>query len=275
MSSVFRTIEFSDAALTQEGLCFATVKSRALGRRADITFYIPPQTTSQTSVPIIVLMHGVFGSHWAWVFKGGAHVAAARLIALDILPPVVIAMPSDGLWGDGSGYVAHNECDYERWIMEEVRAAAIEACASCDQNSSLLLAGLSMGGFAALRLAGKYPERVSAAAAHSAVTEASELDPLIEENRSGWSTSPEDVSVIAALRAAGDRLPPIRFDCGREDPFLQSNRLLHDMLESNGIAHIYAEADGGHNWSYWQREIDQTFRFFGALLKEKTLHKVR
>jgi putative tributyrin esterase len=205
----------------------------------------------------------------------GQHVAAARLIALDILPPVVIAMPSDGLWGDGSGYVAHNECDYERWIMEEVRAAAIEACASCDQNSSLLLAGLSMGGFAALRLAGKYPERVRAAAAHSAVTEAYELDPLIEENRSGWSTSPEDVSVIAALRAAGDRLPPIRFDCGREDPFLQSNRLLHDMLESNGIAHIYAEADGGHNWSYWQREIDQTFRFFGALLKEKTLHNVR
>lgn len=266
----FRTIEFSDPAIAADGLAFATVKSAALGQRADICFYVPPGADGLRDLPIVVLMHGVYGSHWAWALKGAAHVTAARLIASGAVPPMVLAMPSDGLWGDGSGYVRHDGedggQDFERWIVEEVPAAAAQLCGGCSAQSPLLLAGLSMGGFAALRLAGKYADRVAAAAAHSAVTDVAELDSLIEETRADWSALPGDRTVLAALTGAGTTLPPLRFDCGRDDPFIESNRALHQALEARGIDHVYAEAQGGHEWSYWMREFEQTLRFFGDVL---------
>jgi S-formylglutathione hydrolase FrmB len=267
----FRTIEQSDPAIAANGLTFFTVKSPALGRRADVTAFVPPAARDVADLPMVVLLHGVFGSHWAWALKGAAHLTAARLIAEGALPPVALLMPSDGLWGDGSGYVAHADADAERWIIDEVPALAREMIATCTKRSPLLLAGLSMGGFGALRLAGKYPQRITAAAALSTMTDVGQFDRLIEERRGDWSTAPADRSVLAALTGVtGDGpLPPIRFACGRDDPYLEANRELHRALQRGGIPHQYSEDDGDHDWSYWARALDGTLRFFGDVLHER------
>lgn len=264
----FRTIEISDPAIAADGLRFVTVKSRALGRRADVTLYVPPQAHDATDLPIVVLLHGVYGSHWAWALKGGAHLTAARLIAEGALPPVALLMPSDGLWGDGSGYVAHTDHDAEGWIIDDMPALAREVIDGCSARSPLLIAGLSMGGFGALRLAGKYRDRVAAAAAMSAVTEAAQFDALIEENRSGWSTLPAGQSASAVLTdSPGVRLPLLRIDCGLDDPYLDANRELHRALQQAGIAHRYAESAGGHDWTYWSATLESALRFFGDVLQ--------
>ena len=77
-ASAFRTVELSDPDIPGEGLRFATVKSRALGQRADVTLYATPGADVATDLPIVTLLHGVYGSHWAWALKGGAHRTAAR-----------------------------------------------------------------------------------------------------------------------------------------------------------------------------------------------------
>jgi S-formylglutathione hydrolase FrmB len=265
----FRTIEQSDPAIAAEGLAFATVKSSALGRRADVTVYVPPAAHGAVDLPVVVLLHGVFGSHWAWALKGGAHLTAARLMAEGVLPPVALLMPSDGLWGDGSGYVAQAGLDAERWILDEMPALARDIIPACSERSPLFVAGLSMGGFGALRLAGKHPARIAAAAALSTVTDADQLGGLIEEDLGGWSNTPSDRSVLAALTGATGPLPPIRFDCGRDDPYLQANRGLHDALRRAGIAHCYVEGEGGHEWSYWSTALEGVLRFFGDVLRAK------
>ncbi|WP_218280880.1 hypothetical protein [Verrucomicrobium spinosum] len=104
-------MEFSDPAFTGPGLRFATVKSNALKRRADVALFTP-QGYMPKSLPLVILLHGVYGSHWAWALKGGAHRVLQRLVSRDEVPPMMLAMPSDGLWGDGSGYLAHQEADY-------------------------------------------------------------------------------------------------------------------------------------------------------------------
>jgi enterochelin esterase-like enzyme len=269
---MFRTLEISDPALTPPGLRFVTVKSAALGQRADLLLYVPPQAASLRDVPLVILLHGVYGSHWAWAFQGGAHLTAQRLIDDGAIAPMVLAMPSDGLWGDGSGYVAHGEQDFEGWIADEVPVAARAACNACSEASPLCIAGLSMGGFGALRLAGKYPRRFSAAAGHSSVTEARQLDRLLEETRVGWAAAPADTSVLAALLRAGSAeapMPALRFDCGRDDPFIDANRQLHADLQAAGIAHDYAEYAGGHGWAYWAQHLEQTLRFFGQALQTR------
>ena len=268
---MFRTLEVSDPALSPPGLRFVTVKSAALGQRADLLLFVPPQAAALRDVPLVLLLHGVYGSHWAWAFKGGAHHTAQRLIDAGAIPPLVLVMPSDGLWGDGSGYVAHGTQDFERWIADEVPAAARAACSACSVASPLCIAGLSMGGFAALRLAGRHPQRFVAAAGHSSVTEAAQLDRLMAETRAGWAAAPSDTSVIAALRGAQAPLPALHVDCGRDDPFIAANRQLHADLQAAGIAHRYSEHDGGHDWAYWSLHLDDTLRFFGEALTARTV----
>jgi hypothetical protein len=67
------------------------------------------------------------------------------MIAAGEIPPLVLAMPSDGLWGDGSAYLPHLEQDFEKWIVEEVPLAAAEASDLVSAESPLFIAGLSMG----------------------------------------------------------------------------------------------------------------------------------
>ena len=269
----FRTLEVSDPALAPEGLRFVTVKSAALGQRADLTLHVPPQAEGQRDVPIVILLHGVYGSHWAWAFKGGAHLTAQRLVDEGAIPPLVLAMPSDGLWGDGSGYVRHATQDFERWIVDEVPAAVQQACTACGPASPLCIAGLSMGGFGALRLAGRHPGRFVAAAGHSSVTEAAQFDALMTESRQGWAGTAPDQSVLAALtqahREAASQWPRLRFDCGCDDPLIGANRALHAALDAAGIAHEYAEHQGGHDWVYWSRHLADSLRLFGACLHSR------
>jgi len=270
--SCFRTLEASDPALAPEGFEFLTVKSPALHRRADLTLYAPRQVSGLRGVPLVILLHGVFGSHWAWAFKGGAHRILQRLVDNGAVPPLVLAMPSDGLWGDGSGYVPHVDADFERWIVEDVPLAARERRPEIDDTSPLALVGLSMGGYAALRLAARHPQRWCAAAGHSSVTEAAQFDAMLEESRASWSPLPEDTTVLGAVDKAlrsGATLPPLYLDCGLEDALLRANRALHAALRERGVAHHWHEHPGGHDWPYWQAHLADSLAFVTANLPSR------
>jgi putative tributyrin esterase len=130
--------------------------------------------------------------------------------------------------------------------------------------------GLSMGGLAALRLAGKYSERYKAASGHSSMTEISHMDTLIEESRTGWASDESSLSVLSALQSAS-KLPALRFDCGLDDPYLDANRQLHQALLNLNIAHTYEEFSGGHDWPYWQTHLADSLRFFS---QAESVHSV-
>jgi putative tributyrin esterase len=267
MGMSLRTLEISDPSLSPPGLQFVTVKSRALRQRADVTIYLPPEFHQRRDLPIVTLLHGVYGSHWAWTYKGAAHLTAADLMCQGAIRPMVLVMPSDGLWGDGSGYVAHQHQDFERWVVKEVPELALRACTACSSDSPRFIAGLSMGGFAALRLAGQYPTVYKAASAHSALTDLSQIDALIEESRAHWASEPSNTSVLEALRGAR-QLPALRLDCGKSDALLNANRQLHQSLLDLGIAHDYEEFEGGHDWHYWRNHLANSLRFFSRTLEQ-------
>jgi putative tributyrin esterase len=259
---MFRTFERAELTIDPKGLSHITVKSKALGRRADVTAFVPEDAVEGTSLPIVTLLHGVYGSHWAWAFKGEAHLTARALMAQKLFPPMVLLMPSDGLWGDGSGYIPHTDANYEHWIVEEVPTIAYQLAKACSPASPRYLAGLSMGGFAALRLGAKYPSLYQAISAHSSATHINQLASLIEETTDGWSSQAFDQDVFAALEGAKGSLPRIRFDCGTHDQLLAANRTLHQQMESAGIAHTYEELPGGHDWDYWKSNLCRSLMFF-------------
>ena len=261
----FRTVEVSDPRWERDGLRHVTVKSSALGQRADVSVFA--SEGCGPGAPLVILLHGVYGSHWAWALKGGAHVTAGRMVGAGEIPPVVLAMPSDGLWGDGSGYLPHRIQDFERWIVEEVPQVVRHVVECVDDRSPVFIAGLSMGGMGALRLAGKYPVRFRAASGHSSATRFEQLREVVEERLASYTALEEDYSVLDALLRNRDLLPPIRFDCGRADWLLGANRDLHRALEEAGVPHVYEEFEGGHEWSYWEAHLEDTLRFFAEVLR--------
>jgi S-formylglutathione hydrolase FrmB len=265
----FRTVEISEPRFEADGLRWVTVKSHALKQRADLTLFVPSQAKSRSNVPLVILLHGVYGSHWAWALKGGAHRTAARLIESHQIPPMVLAMPSDGLWGDGSGYLRHRERDFERWIVEDVPAAAREAVSTVTEQSPLFINGLSMGGFGALRLAGKYPDRFAGAGGHSSMTHFDQFTMFVEEPLETYACPPGDRSVLETFLKNRERLPPLRFDCGTEDQLIEFNRELSRALRRAGIPHTYEEFPGGHSWPYWETHLEDMLRFFAAQIKTK------
>jgi putative tributyrin esterase len=264
-SPAFRTVELSDPALTPEGVGFVTVKSAALGRRADLCVYVPPARRPGL-LPLVILLHGVYGSHWAWLFKGGADRVLERLMREEGLPAMALAMPSDGLWGDGSGYLHHGGADHGRWIVNEV-PEAVACLEPAVRGGPCFLAGLSMGGYGTLRLGALQAGRFAGLSAHSSVTDLSRLRDFVEEDPAAWQlgeTAP--LAVLDCLRANADRLPPLRFDCGTEDDLIADNRALHAGLLESGIGHEYAEFPGGHTWAYWHEHLVDSLRFFGRIL---------
>lgn len=261
--SKFRTIEVSDPQFEQNNLRFITVKTPNLKGRGDICVYVPPNTQHLQKLPVVILLHGVYGSAWQWALNGGVHISVNGLIAKGELPPIILAMPSDGLWGDGSGYMAHNCYDFEKWIVEDVPAAIRETIKGADADSPLFISGLSMGGFGALRIGAKYGKLFKAISGMSSITSMPQIRYFVQEALKNYSqNSVVDEDVFATMKHYREHLPPIRFDCGTNDSLLRYNRELHAKLDKEGIPHIYEEYSGGHEWSYWARHVISNLKFF-------------
>jgi S-formylglutathione hydrolase FrmB len=62
-------------------------------------------------------------------------------------------------------------------------------------------------------------------------------------------------------------LPYVYLDCGTEDPLLQSNRELADILVARKIAHEYRQLPGAHAWTYWDTQVQEVLRITARKLR--------
>ena len=164
--STFRTTEISNPIFEADSLRYITVKSEHLKGRGDICVFVP-KGNKQTDLPITILLHGVYGSSWSWAMSGGAHITAQNLIDNGLMKPMIVAMPSDGLWGDGSAYLKHNGIDFEKWVVKDVIDAVKELIPQAAKSIHTFISGLSMGGYGALRIGAKFGSKFKAISAHS------------------------------------------------------------------------------------------------------------
>jgi S-formylglutathione hydrolase FrmB len=259
--SQFFTTEIAESG----GLHLITVKSNALGQRVDMSVFVPAMAVP--SSPVVILLHGVYGSHWAWSVKGKAHLTAQRLIQEGKIQPMILAMPSDGLYGDGSGYVPHQDANFEQWIVEEVPQVLQEKFTVVTTESPLFITGLSMGGYGALRLGAKYAQVFQGFSGLSSITQFEQMAQFVSNFAQLQKDALEQDSVLEWLVKNRTQLPSFRFDCGSEDILIDANRQLHAALTEQGIAHVYEEFPGGHEWPYWEQHIEDSLKFFNESLK--------
>ncbi len=135
--------------------------SQALQRTVGYTVYLPPSYASESErrYPVLYFLHGAGGNENA---DGPAFAGIVdRLVRAGRIPPVVCVFPNGGL----SGYRNHPETglNVETMIIEELLPLIDANYRTLAQRESRVIAGFSMGGGGALRLALSHPHLFSAA----------------------------------------------------------------------------------------------------------------
>jgi putative tributyrin esterase len=264
-----RTLEISDPAFEREGVRFVTTYSPSLRGRGDLSVFVPERAERVHSLPVVLLLHGVYGSHWAWFFKGSAHRTATELIAAGQMRPMLLVAPSDGLYQDGSGYLPHSGADYEAWIVRDVLLCLRKAFPFIHASAPIFLSGLSMGGYGALRLGAKYPRMFAGISAHSAITRIDEMKQFVFEPFPYDEISSSEHDILDWIDRNSSALPPLRFDCGVDDQLIAGNRTFHRELSERKIPHVYAEFPGSHTWEYWSTHLRDSLLFFEEILTHR------
>lgn len=257
-------VEKSNSIYARKNTTTITLYSDHIYGRQDMNIY--HHLSDKKDIPIVILLHGVYGSSNVWMDLGGAHVVYDQLRAKG-LAEFIIVMPSDGGLWDGSGYLPlKGHGNYEKWIVEDVINGVIDNIDSASSSSNIYISGLSMGGYGALRLGAKYPKLFSGISVHSSVTSLTDLQQFIDNPVSDYIC--EDINepnISYWLEKNRDDLAPLRLDCGEDDSLYVSNLNLCKTLDDLKIHYEFSSFSGGHEWAYWHKHLATTLKFFNFL----------
>ncbi len=243
-----------------------TFHSAALGREMTYRAFMPA-ASSTTPVPVVYLLHGYGGNAADWFMHSRATEIAGRLGLAVVTPDGgdswYVNSPS-GRWGD---YIVTD-------LVREVEGRfPVRA-----HREGRAIAGLSMGGFGAMNIALRHPERYAMAASMSGALDTmratSVFAPPVAQPElvavlgpaDGPTRRDNDVYQLAATAPASG-LPYLYLDCGTRDPWLAVNREFAQLLSSRGIAHEFHEPLGDHNFNYWDRQIEVVLTLAAKQLK--------
>ncbi|NVK23397.1 MAG: prolyl oligopeptidase family serine peptidase [Gammaproteobacteria bacterium] len=259
-----KRLEISNPEYAQPNTTLLTIHSSHINRRQDVSVY--HNCDSKQDVPIVLLMHGVYGSNWVWMELGGAHKVYEQL-KLQGLTDFVLVMPSDGGLWDGSAYLPlKHHGDYEQWIIDDVLNCVIANIPQTSEKSNVYISGLSMGGYGALRLGAKFPNVFKGISAHSSVTNLDDLQQFIDNSISEYQCEFEhEADILYWIQKNQSKLPPMRFDCGTNDSLFKSNLALVEQLNELNIDFVFEQFPGGHEWPYWNKYLAKTLMFFSKI----------
>jgi S-formylglutathione hydrolase FrmB len=232
--------------------------STALGKQTSAYVILPEVGTGP--YPVLYLLHGMSDDHTIWLRRTSIERYVATL-------PLIVVMPN----GERSFYCdAVEGYPFGTAIGVELVDRVDRTFPTHAERSGRATAGLSMGGYGALRLALTYPERFCAAVSHSGALGFGHR----KVGHDGKPLSPEYLRILGENPMGGqndlhalvttippDKLPALRIDCGTEDFLLDANREYHSHLKAEGIPHEYEEHPGAHNWDYWDIHIQDTLKF--------------
>jgi S-formylglutathione hydrolase FrmB len=247
------------------------LQSELMRREMPYKVLLPPDFESSTEkYPVLYLLHGLFGSCDNWLeFTKICDYASGRNI--------IIVMPEGGDgWYTDSARVADDR--YESYFTNELVPEMERRFPISRDRKSRGIAGLSMGGYGAFKLALRLPERYLFVASTCGAFEAplrtdgaagfdwEILGPSVTrafgENDSEQRRNGDIFKLVAEAAEKNGEMPYFYLDCSLDDGFLEINRQLAKLLRKHGISHEYRENRGGHDWNYWDGQIERILDVF-------------
>jgi enterochelin esterase-like enzyme len=249
-----------------------TLASAALARDMPFNVYIPDGYQSGVErYPVLYLLHGAGGDENAWVERGNIQERADKLIASHAIPPTLIVMPGCRAcwWIDG----AKDKAETAFW--SELVPTVAKRFRTIESRSGMLIAGLSAGGYGAIRFAMKYPDRIAAAAAFSpavyAVTpptasSARRQPPFLgadgQFNQAMWNAL-NYPRLIDAYFGQKFRVPfyLVSADGDRFGIAFETALLFKRLFDNQPDIVELRIVDGDHSWKVWANALDDAMKY--------------
>ena len=217
--------------------------------------------------PTLYLLHGLSDDHTIWQRRTSIERYVEGLNLAVVMPAVQRSFYTDTVTGER----------YWRFISEELPAIARHFFPLSEVRDNNYVAGLSMGGYGAFKLALTYPERYGAAASLSGTLDVvrlaqaeqaagqSELQHIFGEV-SALKDGPNDLFSLAAQMVQQGRSQSGLYQwCGTEDFLYADNTHFRKYMESLGLAVTYEEGPGGHEWSCWDAQIQRVLAWLPGI----------
>ena len=230
---------------------------------------------SATRYPVLYLLHGWAGHYSDWVTRTNVADYAAQYRMI-----VVMSEGNDG-WYTDSATVASDK--YESYLLQELIPDVQRRYRTIESRYGRAIAGLSMGGYGALKFGLKSPGSFAFAGSLSGALGATTWTEEELKSFKGINDSlvaafgPRDSSQrkandifeitrgLSASRAAA--LPYFYFDCGTEDFFLGVNEQFAALLSEKKIPHEFRELPGAHGWQYWDQQVKELLKIAAEKVK--------
>ncbi len=233
----------------------ATVETHAPSVERVVTYTALVPDAGTPPYAVLYQLHGASDDHRAWLYKSNL------LRYLDGMPLLVI-LPSgeNGYWLDAPPLRA-----LEQLVVHDLSAHVARTFRVREGRAAI--GGLSMGGYGAIRLGLRHPDRYASIYAHS-----SRLPSRRELPELAWTRGVDEAELdaldvdLVAEHVDRATMPALAFDCGTEDHLLADSRRFHARLEALGLPHEYREHPGAHTWDYWDRHVQTALRHHARVL---------
>jgi S-formylglutathione hydrolase FrmB len=258
----------------------SSFRSPSLGKEVRYVVDLPPSAGKGQKLPVVYALHGLFEGPEFWDRRGLGAIAASLWQRGEVPEFIVVAVD-----GGDSFFVNGPEGAYEDLVTKDLIARVESTLPVLPGRSGRALLGVSMGGYAALRIAFTQPDLYAAVATHSAML--LESIPKREDGAGRWQMTafhsafgdPIDASLWKAsdpleLARVADpgRVPPLYFDCGSEDRYglFRGNSDLDRTLGARGVPHTFGLYPGDHGYEYVRSVLEKSLRFIGRALSNGT-----
>ncbi len=245
--------------------------SDTLGMSSSMRVILPQSVSHQigmslkaarSAAPVLYLLHGLTDDHTIWCRRTSIERYAAEYGLAVIMPNVHRSFYTDMRKG------------YQYWtfIAEELPSIVDTFFRVSNRREDTFVAGLSMGGYGAFKLALRQPERFAAAASLSGALDLTahfesrrdDFD-LIFDSRSALEGSENDLfALTTALTQSLSPRPHLFQCCGTADFLYEDNVRFKEHARSEGLALTFEEGPGNHQWSYWDAMIQRALAWMFA-----------
>lgn len=241
--------------------------SETLGLMSTMHVLLPQRTMADAGrkrtpkYRTLYLLHGHSDDHTAWQRWTSIERYVEDLNLAVVMPAVHLSFYND---------MAHGN-KYWQFISEEVPTLVRDMFSLSSRREDNFVAGLSMGGYGAFKLALTHPDRYAAAASLSGAVDISEVVKPVKndpENKA-WQaemrtvfgdlskvpSSKHDLFTLAKKVSRGPVKPRLYQCCGTEDFLYADNIRFRDFVSKFPLDLTYEEGPGEHNWAYWDKMI--------------------
>lgn len=220
----------------------------------------------QEPIKTLYLLHGRSHNYSVWTRYTGLEAYAENYNTAVIMPEVNRSFYSDMKYG----------VDYQTYISEELPDLCESMFRISGNSEDRYIAGMSMGGYGALKTALLHPDRYRGCGAVSAVTdirmhvdETPDTNPKKQEFRGIFGHELEireedDIFYLAAQAAKCAAKPEFYLACGLEDHLYPETVRLHSHLQNLEYEIKYEEWHGIHDWNFWDTAIQNLLQCFFA-----------